>query len=212
VTALAPDNKVWARDLALAHIEASDIAHLRGDEKNRASHALTAERLIGIAKASGDSSLALKRLDAAIRLLISRSRPVTAEPDDAWDNALLDLERIANDSNGSIHATTLLAKALIVRGVRLARTGSTSQAHRDWERAIQLLEAAAKTSKDPDVIAPWTSAHLLLGHRQRVEMQISWLEKIGYRAPDYVAIVGDSIAATTDVAGGVGTVKNSQRH
>lgn len=212
VTVLAPDNKVWARDLALAHIEASDIAHLRGDEKNRASHVLAAERLIRIAKASGDASLALKRLDAAVRLLISQSRPVTAGPDGAWDKALLDLERIADDSNGSIHGKTVLARALIVRGIRLARTGSTNRAHRDWERAAGLLESVAKTSKDPDVVAPWTSAHLLLGHRQHVETQISWLARIGYRDPDYVAIVGNSIAPTTGVVGGAGTGKNSLRH
>ncbi len=211
VTDLAPDNKVWARDLALAHIEASDIAHLRGDSSNRVAHALVAERLIRSAKLSADSSLALQRLDAAIRLLIAQFEPNTADADAQWDKAVLDLERIVNDSNGGIHETTVLAKALISRGSHRAEIGLTTEARGDWERAIDLLKIMATTSKNPNVIAPWASAHLLLGYRERVETDIAWLTKIGYREPDFMALVSRSNASATGIAARMNTEKNPQR-
>lgn len=185
-----PDNKVWARDLVLAHIEAGEIADGRGDARSRAAHASFAERMIRDMQASGDASTALRRLDAASRLLIARSQPDAAIADAMHDAAISDLQRIADASKGGIHETFLLAKALISRGAYRSRHGSTLEAREDWTRAIALIGSTAKTSKDPHVIAAWVSAHLLLGERERVETQRAWLSRIGYRAPDFVDIAG----------------------
>ncbi len=190
LTARESDNKVWARDLALAHIEASEIAGMRGDGRHHVSHALIAERLIHDMKALGDASLALQRLDAATQLLIAQSQPSAVDADAKWNKAILNLERIAKDSNGGIPDTFVLAKALISRGRHHAGIGSTAEARRDWERAIDLLSTMAKTSKDPNVIAPWVSAHVLLGDRDRVETNIAWLTKIGYLDPDFTRLPG----------------------
>jgi eukaryotic-like serine/threonine-protein kinase len=194
LTAHEPDNKVWVRDLILAHIEASKIAHIRGDSSNRVAHASVAERLVRNNKASADSSLALHRLDAATRLLIAQLQPNAIDADAKSDRAISDLERIAKDASGSVHETTILAKALLTRGKHRSDIGLATEARSDWERAIGLLKAIATTSKDPNVIAPWVSAHVLLGHRQRVETQIAWLAKIEYRDPDFTAIVGNGNA------------------
>lgn len=185
-----PDNKVWARDLVLAHIEAGEIADGRGDARSRAAHASFAERMIRDMQASGDASTALRRLNAASRLLIARSQPDAAIADAMHDAAILDLQRIADASNGGIHETFLIAKALISRGTYRSRHGSTLEAREDWTRAIALIGSTAKTSKDPHVIAAWVSAQLLLGERERVETQRAWLSRIGYRAPDFVDIAG----------------------
>ncbi|GAA4781470.1 winged helix-turn-helix domain-containing protein [Lysobacter hankyongensis] len=185
-----PDNKVWARDLILAHIEAGEIADGRGDARSRAAHASFAERMIRDMQASGDASTALRRLDAASRLLMARSQPDAAIADAMHDAAISDLQRIADASNGGIHETFLLAKALISRGAYHSRHGSTLEAREDWTRATALLGSTAKTSKDPHVIAALVGAHLLLGERERVETQRAWLSRIGYRAPDFVDIAG----------------------
>lgn len=42
------------------------------------------------------------------------------------------------------------------------------------------------------MIAPWASAHILLGERQGVQAQIAWLAEIGYRDADYIASLGDA--------------------
>lgn len=212
LTAREPDNKVWASDLALSHIEASEVARMRGDGGDRVAHALIAERLIQGMKASGGASLTLRSQDAAIRLLVSQLKDNAITADAKRDKAILDLERIAEDSNGSVHETAVLAKALVSRGWHRSQIGLTTDARSDWERAIGLTDAMAKTSKDPNVIAPWACAHLLLGRRQRVETQIAWLAKIGYREPGFVTITDFSSASSADIATGTNTGKNPQRH
>ncbi len=212
LTAHEPGNKAWARDLVLAHIKATEIAHMRGDSDHRISHALVAEKLIRDMKASGDASMDLHRQDTAIRLLVAQFQPNGIDADAKRDRAILDLERIMKDSNGSIHETAVLAKALVSRGVHWSHTGRMLEARNDWQRAIDLLKTIAKTSKDPDVIAPWVCAHLLLGQRQRVETEIAWLAKIGYRDPDFTTITSNSSASTADVITGINTEKNRQRH
>lgn len=190
LTGREPDNKVWARDLALAHIEAGEIADGLGDGPRRFAHASLAERLIRDMQASGDASMALRRLDVSVRLLIARSQPDADAAGAMYDEAVSDLERIADASDGGIHETFLLAKALISRGTHRVRHGSTLEAREDWTRAIALLGKTAKTSKDPNLIASWVSAHLLLGERARVGTQLAWLSDIGYRDPDFVDIAG----------------------
>jgi eukaryotic-like serine/threonine-protein kinase len=188
LTVREPDNKVWARDLVLAHIEAGEIANMRGDRGDQLSHALIADRLIQNIKASADASLALQRLDANTGLLIAQSRPDAIDADAKWNRAIADLERIAKDPDSGIPDKCVLAKALISRGRHRWNIGSTIEARSDWEHVIGLLETMAKTSKDPNVIAPWASTHLLLGDRDRVETEIAWLTKIGYRDPDFIRL------------------------
>ncbi len=211
VTAREPGNKVWIRDLALAHIEAGEMAAGRGDHRSRVSHASTAERLIRDMKASGDTSLALRRLKAAARLSTVRFLPSTVEATAEWDDAIRGLERTAEDSKSGIHGRSMLAKGLIYRGRYRSQAGSTSEARSDWQRAIDLLGTIAGTSRDPNVIVPWVSAHLLLGDRERVEPDIDWLASIGYREPDFLAIIGHSRTSIPGIAAGTNTAENPQR-
>ncbi len=194
VTEREPGNKVWARDLALAHIEASEIAKLDGDHSKQRSDLEEAQRLIQRMMDSGDTSLALQRLHASAQLLILRSGidAGDAEITAKWETTMLELERIAAASHGGIPETVVLAKALIDRGQYRSKSGSMSTARKDWERAIGLLRPMAGTSRDPNVIAPWTRAHLLLGDRDPVETEISWLRSIGYLDPAYTVLVSPS--------------------
>lgn len=195
LTRREPDNKAWARDLVLAHIKAGEIADGRGDGAGRAAHASFAERLIRDMQASGDASMALRRQDVSVRLLIAASRPDAAAAVAMYDEAISDLERIAATSDGGVNETLLLAKALVARGQDRSRRGLTADARADWQRVVDLLDPIALASKntrskDPDVIAPWTNAHVLLGQRQRVEKEIAWLSEIEYRDPEFIGIVG----------------------
>ncbi len=212
VTAREPGNKVWVRDLALVHIEAGEMAAIRENSGRRLSHASTADRLIRAMKASGDASLALQRLEASARLSMVRFLPDSVEVGAQWDLAILGLERTAKDAKGGIHGRSILAKALIQRGRYRSRIRSTTGARNDWERAIALLETMAATSRDPNVIVPWVSAHLLLGARERVGPQIAWLADIGYREPDFMALLGHSRSSIPEIATGTNTVENPRRH
>lgn len=208
LTAREPNNKVWASDLTLAHIEASKVARMRGDDSNRVAHELIAEGLIQTMKSAGGTSLTLRSQDATVRLLASQFEVNAIIADAKWDKAILDFERIAEDSNGSVHEATVLAKALVLRGRHRSHIGRAIDARSDWERAIGLIDAIAMTSRDPNVIAPWACAHVLLDRRQRVETQIAWLTKIGYREPDFVAIADSNRASAAGIAARTNTGKN----
>lgn len=212
VTAREPGNKVWVRDLALAHIEAGEMAALRDDGGSRIAHASTADRLIREMKASGDASLALQRLEAAARLSIVRFLPDTAAVGAQWDRAILGLERTAEDAKGAVHGRSILAKGLIHRGRYRSRIGSTAGARSDWQRVIDQLGTMAVTSRDPNVIVPWVSAHLLLGARERVEPDIAWLAGIGYREPDFMTLVDHGRTSIPDITAGTNTGENPRRH
>lgn len=212
VTAREPGNKVWVRDLALAHTEAAEMAAIHEDFGSLVSHASIAERLLREMKVSGDASLALQRLEASTRLSIVRLLPGSVDVGAQWDRAIVGLERTAEDSKGGIHGRSTLAKALIHRGRYRSHIGSTSGARSDWERAIDLLGTIAVSSRDPNVIVPWVSAHLLLDGRDRVEPEIAWLAGIGYREPDFMALLGQGGASIADVAAGTSTGERPIRH
>jgi eukaryotic-like serine/threonine-protein kinase len=186
LTALEPDNQVWARDLALAHIEASRICDQRGDKTMRLSHALSAEKLIRGIKSSPGRSLTVGDMDAVTRLLIIKYRPETIDNEEKRGMAMTDLEDIARKSNGGIHETMILAKALISRGIYRSGSGLATEARSDWVRAVALLEKTAATSKDPNVVATWAIAQIQLGHADRAGKEIEWLKAIEYRADDFM--------------------------
>ncbi len=104
------------------------------------------------------------------------------------DAAISDFERIAATPEGGIHVATLLAQALVARGRQYARSGRDADARADWQDAIDLLEPAARRSKDPDVVAPWAFAHRLLDRHDRVAAQTAWLTAIGYADPQFIGI------------------------
>jgi eukaryotic-like serine/threonine-protein kinase len=184
-----PENKTWLRDLAVAHIEASTISALRGDSPAGFSHLLSANRLISSIKRSPARSMTIDSMDAIVRFKISIYRPDTTDAKARRDAAIIDLERIAKESGGNIHETMLLAKSLISRGLYRSDSGPATGSRDDWKRAASLLEKMAVASEDPDVVAPWVSAQLLLGHSHRVEKQVAWLNEIGYRGPELMKVL-----------------------
>jgi tetratricopeptide (TPR) repeat protein len=193
LTAREPGNKGWAHDLVLAHVEACELAWMRGEHDDHRAHARIAGGLIHDIESSSESTPAVRRLKAALQLLVA-SHPVNDATDAGWSAAIAMFEDNAARSKHDLQETSALAKALVARGRHHADAGRPEAARRDWQRAIALLAVPARTSRDPNVIAPWASAHLLLGERHRVQARIAWLAEIGYRDAQFPVLQGQAHA------------------
>jgi eukaryotic-like serine/threonine-protein kinase len=211
LTELEPEHMTWRRDLALAHIEASEIARIRKDNIESMAHASAAQKLIRGIMTSTEASLALRRTDAYSRVLIARHRLGAVSADTEWDGAIHELERVADQSNKGLYETIVLSNALIARGRYRAGSGRAAEATSDWERAIDRLKGIAASSKNPNVVAPWVHAHLLLDRRPMVETKIAWLASISYRNPDYLTTLGRNAAAPNTGARSEATLSGTRK-
>ena len=188
LTRQEPDNRVWRRDLAHAQMEAAEIVRLRGDATRagvllRSARALT-ETLI----AGPDVQPAWQRLHALTRLHIAQLEPVASRRDAIANSAMVDLQRLVAQAPHDIAGRTVLAQALIVRGIRRQQTNHSVQAIADWQETVAQLQTIAPASQDPQVLAPWVMAHLMLGESEAVQHHIRRLDAIGYRHPEFAAL------------------------
>jgi len=192
-----PDNRVWRRNKAHMHLEAARIAEASAAPARVTSHLLVAQTLSAelLASADPDPSPQWRRLDAQIRMHIA-TRPDRTPTDHATlDRVVVDLQVIAEQTPQDMYSTIALAEALIARGRWLDRNGESAAARADWQRASALLAARdAATSKDTDLLVPWLSAQWLLGHGAAVAERIAWLDSIGYRHPEFLALLASAPA------------------
>ncbi len=196
LTEQEPDNRVWTRDLAHVHMEAADIARMRGDTASQRSHLGMAETLAQAIRTDAASPLSWKKLDAIIRIRVAQSLPEADDPQVEIDRAIADLKYVSDRAEGDIYDISAIAEVLVSRGRQRAGSGQNAEARDDWLRVIDMLRDIVPDSKDARALAPWVSAHTLLGQRAGVESQIAWLQRIGYRHPDFDAILAQDAGRT----------------
>lgn len=190
--ASAPDNRIWRRDLTYAHLTAAWIAEASAATALVTSHLLAAQTLSAELLASADPEPLpqWRRLDAQIRMHIATRVDRTSADHVTLDRVVIDLQAITEQTPQDVYSMIALAEALIARGRWLNQRGDSAAARADWERASALLTArAAESSKDTDLLVPWLSAQWLLGHGAAVAERIVWLESIGYRHPEFLALL-----------------------
>lgn len=180
-----PSNRVWVRDLAIAEVQAGELALQTGRLADRREHALRAQGWIDQNERAGDRSMALRRLAALNRMVLAVSRPGSVDIE-ASNAAIADLERIAREAAGSVPETAALARALLSRGQAWASEQESVKAVADWEQVRRVLQQMAPGSKNPELLAPWVSAHCLLGISGAAANQKAFLDSIGFRMPTYV--------------------------
>ena len=101
---------------------------------------------------------------------------------------IIDLQRLVAQAPNDIAGRTVLAQALITRGIRRQQTDHPAQASSDWQNAAAQLQAIAPASQDPQLLAPWVMAHLMLGKSEAVKQQVRRLDDMGYRHPEFMAL------------------------
>jgi len=195
LVAQEPANRVWQRDLAHARLEAGRIASLSEDGSLSLAH-LRAARSLSTTLVSGAEPLPeWQRLDALIRLRIAQHDGDGATAGTDLDRVVADLQRLAERAPHDLSATTAFANALIARGQWRERHAAVADARTDWQQASALLAPDAATSKDKLLLDPWLSAQILLGRRAAVTDRIAWLQRIGYRQPEFQALASLSDAS-----------------
>jgi len=195
LTAQEPDNRFWVRDLADAHMKAAEIARLRGQQERAGAHVGLAAELAGKMSDEVEPPLPWRRLDAIIRIQSAQRAPAAAASAQEIVKALAELEYVAAHAGGDVVEISAIANFLIARSLQLMDAGNSEDAQADCQRVIELLRDIAPTSHEPNVLAAWVAAHALLGARERIAPQLDWLQRIGYRHPDFIRATDGSIGA-----------------
>ncbi|GAA4781495.1 winged helix-turn-helix domain-containing protein [Lysobacter hankyongensis] len=184
ITKLQPKDPRWKRNLANALSKAADLAYLRRDIDAATSR-------LRIATSLAEKGLAGKEADKWRRLsatILFKTGRYLANPDSerSMSDAIASLNALMAEDSEDQHTRTALGNALVSRGTWLQERGRSEEARRDWERTRAIMAKIAKDSKDPDVLAPWVNAHLLLERRQDVETLVLALIDSGYAHPEFM--------------------------
>lgn len=182
-------NRVWVRDLALAHVQSSAIARMRGNITAERAHLRHAELMVKRIHAESELLPSWQRLYATIRLRAIALDPISDASLIRSNRAIAELMSVVANAGGDVKEIAVVANVLVLSGIHLAAEGLSDNAQQCWQMAVKMLEGYVVDTKDPIALAPWVSASILLGTRDRVEAQINWLASIGYRHPDYITVV-----------------------
>jgi tetratricopeptide (TPR) repeat protein len=186
ITKIQPSDQSWKRGLANALMRAADIAHLRGNTEAAMTRLRIAMRLIEAGQATEDGKK-WQRLNAMVLFRIGR---YSARSDREWSMTagIKSMRALATTNPNDTHASMALADALISRGTWFQDAGRLGDARRDWDEARSTMAKIAVSTKNPDALAPWVNANMLLGRRAEVEASIQALTASGYTHPDFVTI------------------------
>jgi len=83
----------------------------------------------------------------------------------------------------------LLAQIETVLGNIAASSGNAAAARVHWKQAVDTIALMARTSEDPHVLAALATALLLQEQIDEAQPLLARLAAMGYRAPDFVALV-----------------------
>jgi eukaryotic-like serine/threonine-protein kinase len=186
ITKIQPSDQSWKRGLANSLTRAADIAYLRGDADAATTRLRIAMRLVEAGQAAEDGSR-WRRLSAMILFRIGRYG-ASSDSERNMSAGIESLRALVNAKPEDTHAKAALADALISRGTWLRDAGRLADARGDWNAAKSTMGRIATSTSNPDMLAPWVNANMLLGHRAEAEASIRTLTASGYAHPDFVAL------------------------
>ena len=104
--------------------------------------------------------------------------------------AALAMIRSALTKQAGDRAWTLLATQVQTLLGQIATTrGDAAAAKRYWVQARDTIAPVARTGEDPNFLAAWAGALLLLDDLDAARPLVEKLATMGYRVPDFVALV-----------------------
>ena len=130
--------------------------------------------------------LARAQVESA-RLYLARGNIADAENLLNTALAAIQGERVGGTVNRNLQLYE--AEALIALGEVLARRQNLAAARERWEQARGTIGGAARVGADPDFLATWTKALLLLGDTTTARPVLSQLALMGYQTPDLEALL-----------------------
>ena len=192
LVAFDPTQAYWREDLAYYSQLLGSLLRQGGrlDEASRFDR--DAVRLLNELVATDKTNarwrreLALAQVESA-RLQITRGDYAGAERQVMGALDTVKAERAITPSD--LNLVLLEADANIVAGRIAARRQNAPDAGDFWKRAQEALAPVARLGDDPNVLATWASAMLLLNDFARSRPVLQKLAAIGYRTPDFDALL-----------------------
>ena len=132
--------------------------------------------------------LAVAQLELA-RLQIARGDYDIAEHRLA--DALATIKSVRETSPSDINLILLATNADIERGRIAAKHKDKNSARNYWARARDAIAPVVHAGDDPNVLAAWASALLLLDDFGAAHPVLQKLASMGYRTPDFTALVAE---------------------
>jgi tetratricopeptide (TPR) repeat protein len=141
--------------------------------------------------------LAIAQLEAA-RLQIARGNYVAGE--NQLTSALATIKIARETTPSDLNLILLAANADIVRGLIATKHKDSRSARDSWTQARDAVAPIARVGNDPNVLAAWASASLLLHDLDAARPVLQKLAAMGYRTPDFDALLtAHKVSYTVDV-------------
>jgi eukaryotic-like serine/threonine-protein kinase len=105
------------------------------------------------------------------------------------------LETRLGDAPGDRRARLDLAQTLVLQGDAFGANGRTADAASAWQAAREQVEPFTEGSPELDLRGLWAAVLLRTGEAQAAEAVLQPMDRLGYREPGFVQLVGDRASA-----------------
>ena len=137
-------------------------------------------------RAEWQQELAQSQIESA-RLQIARGNPASAEK--FVDSALKSLDAAHTKDPSNRGLTLLVTHGHVVRGQLAAARNDTAAARSSWTSARDTIVTVAQAGNDPNFLAALATAQVLLDDQEAAIPLVSKLGAMGYRTPDFDALL-----------------------
>ncbi|WP_266180868.1 TIR domain-containing protein [Dyella humicola] len=192
LVAFDPANEQWREYVALYSQQLGGLLRQQGQwdaaavADNDAIQILSALAAKDPALEELQKELAQSQLESA-RLQLAKADQDAAEP--LAKAALATIQTLLAKDGSDRSLMLLAARAYTVLGQVAAQRHDAAAARDAWVRARDAIAVTARSSDDPNVLSTWAGALLLLDDIDAARPAVAKLASMGYRAPDFVALV-----------------------
>ncbi|MDE2149363.1 MAG: toll/interleukin-1 receptor domain-containing protein [Gammaproteobacteria bacterium] len=197
-------NKYWQDDFALYSLQMGGLLRQQGQldqaaaADDNAAHLVSSLAAVDPANTLWQQDLAQSRLEQS-RLQLARD-DVGAAASAATD-AQAAVERLRRKNVDDRGLILLAAQADLVLGQIAARRKDGAAASHYWTQARDTILPATRSGADPNFLAAYAEALLRLDQTEAARPVVARLNAMGYRTPDFVALVtGRHLAYPVNVA------------
>lgn len=193
--AFDPKNKEWADFFALYSQQMGGLLRQGGQPHMAAAADDDAVRVLSALAAQDPGNASWQQDLAQSRLELSRLQLARNDVNGAASAASATkaaVERLLRDSQGDRSLILLAAQADLVLGQIETERKNSAAARQYWSLARDLILPATRSGADPNFLAASAEALLRLSQTGAARPVVAELNTMGYRTPDFVAVVTHS--------------------
>ena len=182
----------WREDLASYSRLLGDMLRQNGDLDEAARLDSDAVRILDALVATDRTNARWKRELALAHVESGRlhiARQDYAAADHQITSALASIEAGRATTPSDVNLIVLSADAYIVGGQVAAKRSEATAARDYWKQARDTIAPIARTGDDPNILAPWASALVLLNDMNTSRPVLHKLGAMGYSTPDFETLL-----------------------